>query len=111
MRLENLKVAVAGVISRLCSGYITSNRRRKKNYSASTSVLTGSRLAVSFEKPKTKKYLAKANAVLKDVATLMLETGMRPEEVYRITVANIAIDQAHLYIPFGKTKAARRRIP
>ncbi len=30
------------------------------------------------------KYLAVATPMLRDVATLMLETGMRPEEVYRI---------------------------
>ena len=28
------------------------------------------------------KYLAKATPLLRDIATLMLETGMRPEEVY-----------------------------
>jgi integrase len=48
---------------------------------------------------------------LKDVAVLMLETGMRPEEVYRTSVGNLDLAHAHLLIPFGKTKAARRRIP
>ena len=64
---------------------------------------------VSFEEQRS--YLKKASPVLQDVASLMLETGMRPEEVYRLTVENVAIDQAYLYIPFGKTNAARRRIP
>jgi len=57
------------------------------------------------------QYLAVASETLEDVAGLMLETGMRPEEVYRITVENVALDQGSLFIPFGKTKAARRRIP
>jgi len=57
------------------------------------------------------KYLAVASETLKDVARLMLETGLRPEEVYRATVGNAALDSGYLYIPFGKTKAARRRIP
>jgi integrase len=35
------------------------------------------------------KYLEKATPMLWDVATLMLETGMRPEEVYRIQPANV----------------------
>jgi site-specific recombinase XerD len=35
---------------------------------------------LSFEEQR--KYLASASDTLKDVATLMLETGMRPEEVY-----------------------------
>jgi integrase len=41
----------------------------------------------------------------------MLETGLRPEEVYRATVGNTVLDAGYLFIPFGKTKAARRRIP
>ena len=57
------------------------------------------------------KYLAKATPMLRDVATLMLETGMRPEEVYRITPENVSLAGSYLFIPFGKTKAARRRVP
>ncbi len=48
---------------------------------------------------------------LKDVAALMLETGMRPEEVYRIQKGNVFLDQATLFNPHGKTKAARRKVP
>jgi integrase len=54
------------------------------------------------------KYLAKAT--LRDVAMLMLETGMRPEEVYRIQPENVRLAENYLFNPFGKTKAARRRI-
>ena len=57
------------------------------------------------------RYLAVASKTLKDVAGLMLETGMPPEEVYRITVENVTLEQGFLYNPFGKTKAARRKIP
>jgi len=32
------------------------------------------------------KYLTAANDNLRDVATLIVETGMRPEEVYRIRI-------------------------
>jgi integrase len=56
------------------------------------------------------KYLAKATPTLRDVATLMLETGMRPEEVYRIQPANVHLEESYLLNPFGKTKAAKRRI-
>jgi len=45
------------------------------------------------------------------VAGLILETGMRPEEVYRIKTENVFLDQGYLYNPFGKTKAAKRKIP
>jgi integrase len=57
------------------------------------------------------KYLAIATPVLRDVATLMLETGMRPEEVYRIQPENVNLAGGFLFNPFGKTKAARRRVP
>jgi integrase len=57
------------------------------------------------------KYLAVATPMLRDVATLMLETGMRPEEVYRIRRENVQLGQGILVVPFGKTKAARRRVP
>jgi integrase len=42
---------------------------------------------------------------------LMVDTGMRPEEVARIERRNINLAENFVLIPFGKTKAARRRIP
>lgn len=57
------------------------------------------------------RYLAAATPILRDVATLMLETGMRPEEVYRIRPENVNLAGGFLFNPFGKTKAARRRVP
>lgn len=57
------------------------------------------------------KYLAVATPLLRDVATLMLETGMRPEEVYRIRPENVNLAGGWLFNPYGKTKAARRRVP
>jgi len=56
-------------------------------------------------------YLSTASQPLKDVATLMLETGMRPEEVYRIKAENINLDSSYLFNPYGKTKAAKRKVP
>jgi len=57
------------------------------------------------------QYLAVASPMLRDVATLMLETGMRPEEVFRIHRENVDLAQGFLVNPYGKTKAARRRVP
>ncbi len=57
------------------------------------------------------RYLAVATPTLRDVATLMLETGMRPEEVYRIRQENVNLAAGFLANPYGKTKAARRRVP
>lgn len=56
------------------------------------------------------RYLAAASPVLHDVATILLETGMRPEEVYRIRSENVHLAQNCLFNPYGKTKAAKRRI-
>ena len=52
-----------------------------------------------------------ATPLLRDVATLMLETGMRPEEVYRIQPEYVNLAAGFLFNPFGKTKSARRRVP
>ncbi|WP_188553848.1 tyrosine-type recombinase/integrase [Edaphobacter dinghuensis] len=56
------------------------------------------------------KYLARATPMLRDVATLMLETGARPEEVYRIEPKNVHLEENYWFNPHGKTKAAKRRI-
>src|SRR4030095_1139816 len=58
-----------------------------------------------------KLYLLAASQPLQDIAKLMLETGMRPEEVHRIRRENVHLEQGYLVNPFGKTKAARRKIP
>lgn len=56
-------------------------------------------------------YLVAASQPLRDIAEIMLDTGMRPEEVFRIRVENIDFRQKSIFNPFGKTKAARRTIP
>jgi integrase len=55
-------------------------------------------------------YLSSSSSLLRDVATLILETGMRPEEVYTIRPENVDLMRCWLQIPHGKTAAARRRI-
>ena len=56
-------------------------------------------------------YLAAASQPLRDVATLILETGMRPGEVFRLRKEDINLDMGFLRIPEGKTPLARRTIP
>lgn len=63
---------------------------------------------ISYEEQE--QYLAVATPLLSDIATLMLETGMRPEEVYRIRRENVRLADNCLFNPYGKTKAARRHI-
>ena len=56
-------------------------------------------------------YLSEASQPLCDIAEVMLDTGMRPEEVFRMRIENIDFKQKTIFNPFGKTKAARRTIP
>lgn len=56
-------------------------------------------------------YLSEASLPLRDIARVMLDTGMRPEEVFRMRVENIDLKERTIFNPFGKTKAARRTIP
>lgn len=57
------------------------------------------------------KYLAAARPLLRDIATLILEAGMRPEEVFTMCKENVHLDRRYLFIPKGKTRFARRNIP
>lgn len=64
---------------------------------------------LSLEEEKT--YLLAASQPLRDIATLMVETGMRPEEVCRIRRENVNLEHCYLFNPYGKTKAAKRKVP
>jgi integrase len=56
-------------------------------------------------------YLMACSQPLRDVATIMVETGMRPEEVCRMERYNVHLDKGYIFNPHGKTKAARRKLP
>jgi len=56
-------------------------------------------------------YLRQASQPLHDVATVILHTGMRPEEVFRIEVRNVDLRRKTILNPWGKTEAAKRTIP
>lgn len=55
-------------------------------------------------------YLLASPPQLQDLATLILETGMRPDEVYRIARNDLHLDKDYLQVVKGKTAAARRRV-
>ena len=56
-------------------------------------------------------YLMAASELLQNIAILMIETGCRPDELFRLQRKNIDLDDRTLFIADGKTKSARRRIP
>ncbi|HEV2022157.1 MAG TPA: tyrosine-type recombinase/integrase [Terriglobales bacterium] len=68
----------------------------------------GSMRVVSHEEQQ--KYLAAASRTLQDVAKLILETGMRPEEIFTIRSENVHLAERYLFVPNGKTLFAKRNI-
>lgn len=60
-----------------------------------------------------RRYLAAASQPLRDYAVLLIETGVRPNELCRLGVRDVHLegDKPYLVITDGKTKAARRSIP
>ncbi len=56
-------------------------------------------------------YLTAASQPLRDVATIILETGMRPGEVFHLRKEDVNLDIGFVQIPRGKTLFARRTIP
>ena len=62
--------------------------------------------------PETEaKLLAVAKQPMKDVLIVIQDTGMRPDEVFRIRIENIDWSRRLIFNPSGKTKAARRHVP
>jgi len=58
-------------------------------------------------------YLSAASQPFRDYAVLLIETGVRPNELCRLGVRDVHLesDKPYLVITDGKTKAARRSIP
>lgn len=57
------------------------------------------------------KYLAAATPRLREIAVLILNTGLRPEEAYRLRREDVHLFEGYLHVPFGKTRAAKRNVP
>jgi integrase/recombinase XerD len=58
-----------------------------------------------------KLYLAKCNPTYRDYAIILLETGMRPNELCEMKISNVNLASKTVFVEKGKTKAARRFIP
>jgi integrase len=60
------------------------------------------------------KYLAASREPLVSVATVLIDTGMRPEECYRLQWEYVSWDNGRhgsMFVTHGKTAAARRTLP
>jgi len=60
-----------------------------------------------------RRYLAAACPLLCDVAIIMLETGLRPEEVFELHSRHVNLNARppYVHIPEGKSPKARRDVP
>ncbi len=57
-----------------------------------------------------KIYLLACSQPLQDVASLMLETGMRPIEIYNLKWQDVRLEKGFLQIENGKTKSSNRKV-
>jgi integrase len=57
------------------------------------------------------KLLAAAKQPLRDVIVIMQDTGMRPQDVFRLRWEHVNWQKRTLFIPHGKTKNSRRYVP
>ena len=48
-------------------------------------------------------YMGHADALLRDVSTIIVETGMRPGEIFEVHGENVNLDKRYISIPTGKT--------
>jgi len=58
-----------------------------------------------------KSYLKAATQPLQDVALVMVEIGLRPEEVFTLHSNHVRLGGSYLHVPGGKTPKARRDVP
>jgi integrase len=61
--------------------------------------------------PEELAYFREASQPLRDIAGVILQTGMHPDEVFRMEVRNLDFARRSILNPSGKTKAAKRTIP
>jgi len=62
--------------------------------------------------PETEtKLLTMAGQPLRDVLVIMLDTGMRPSEVFRMRWENLNWEARTIFVPYGKTRNSRRYVP
>ncbi len=57
------------------------------------------------------KLVAVGEQPLNDVLVIIQDTGMRPDEVFRVRIENIDFVARQIFNPIGKTKASRRYVP
>jgi len=57
------------------------------------------------------KYLGKCGDPWKTMATICIEIGLRPGEIFQLKVADISLDDSTIRVTSGKSEAAKRELP
>ncbi len=57
-----------------------------------------------------KQYLLACSQPLQDVASLILETGMRPNEIFQLKEQNVNLGKGFVQIENGKTRSSNRKV-
>lgn len=84
----------------------------RDNSALNVSQLAGNDLSFHvITKKEEKVYLLACSQPLRDVAALMLETGMRPVEIFHLRKMDVSLDKNCLQVTRSKTKASIRRVP
>ena len=89
-------------------GAITRTARKGRNYNFNGRGVSQSRVT----KEEEKNYLEACTEPLKTIATILVDTGLRPEKCFRLkwnTITLIA-DGGRIFNAHGKSKAARRSV-
>lgn len=83
----------------------------RENSALSITQLPGNELNFHVITEKEEKsYLLACSQPLQDVAELILETGMRPVEVFRLRREDVSLEKSSLQVTKSKTKASIRRV-
>ncbi len=99
-------IALKTVFKRLVSaGILTENPAREIKQLADNE-----RSFYVLTNDEEKLYLMACPQPLQDVASLMLETGMRPAEIYGLKRENAPIEKGFLQIENSKTKSSNRKV-
>lgn len=64
-----------------------------------------------FDRESEHKLLAAAPQPLRDVTMLVLDTGLRPNEVFQMRWEHLKWDPSYIHIPKGKTRRSKRFVP
>ncbi|MGH9406623.1 MAG: tyrosine-type recombinase/integrase [Terriglobia bacterium] len=70
---------------------------------------TGRMRVLTFEEEES--YFSTASPLLRQIARVIIDSGMRPDEVFRIERSNVDFERHTVFNPTGKTRAAKRTIP